>query len=105
MILATICVHSEQMHTNQSQLHQASCPAQSPQANGLSRAAAERHLHQPSQVEAQKPCQHCGGSGMLRKDGESFRTCLECLGQGMISNSNGLLFSRIRPASSPAASR
>jgi DnaJ-class molecular chaperone len=32
-------------------------------------------------------CQRCGGSGMLRLGDQSFRTCLECLGQGRL---NGL---------------
>jgi DnaJ-class molecular chaperone len=29
-------------------------------------------------------CQRCGGSGMLRLGDQSFRTCLECLGQGRL---------------------
>ncbi|MFM1812235.1 MAG: hypothetical protein RLZZ336_1173 [Cyanobacteriota bacterium] len=29
-------------------------------------------------------CQRCGGSGMLRMGDQSFRTCLECLGQGRL---------------------
>ncbi|MFY8149634.1 MAG: hypothetical protein ACOVNL_10530 [Prochlorococcaceae cyanobacterium] len=27
-------------------------------------------------------CRHCGGSGILRRGDQSFRTCLDCLGQG-----------------------
>jgi len=30
------------------------------------------------------PCPSCGGSGMLRLGDQSFRTCLDCLGQGQI---------------------
>ena len=30
-------------------------------------------------------CQRCGGSGMLRLGDQSFRTCLECLGQGRLN--------------------
>ncbi|MCP9840749.1 hypothetical protein KBY93_08890 [Synechococcus sp. J7-Johnson] len=31
-----------------------------------------------------KRCSHCGGSGVLRMGSNSFRTCLECLGQGSL---------------------
>lgn len=30
------------------------------------------------------PCPHCGGSGLLRLDSQRFRTCLSCLGKGLI---------------------
>lgn len=33
------------------------------------------------QLERQ-PCPHCGGSGMLRINVQSHRTCLDCLGGG-----------------------
>jgi hypothetical protein len=74
-------------------------------ANGAVEAAAEIHPHQRAQSEAEKPCQHCGGSGILRKNSESYRTCLTCLGQGTLPSTNGLVFPLIRPVSSPAASR
>jgi hypothetical protein len=105
VILAAICVHSEQMHTNHSPVSPAGRPALSSPATGSPRGAAETQLKHQIRTDAQRPCQHCGGSGMLRKDGESFRTCLECLGQGLIANSNGLLLSQLRPASSTSASR
>jgi hypothetical protein len=28
------------------------------------------------------PCRHCGGSGMLRINVQSHRTCMDCLGGG-----------------------
>ena len=31
-------------------------------------------------------CSHCGGSGRLRINDDSFRTCLDCLGQGVQSH-------------------
>ena len=31
-------------------------------------------------------CSHCGGSGVLRLGGHSFRTCLDCLGQGSLAD-------------------
>jgi DnaJ-class molecular chaperone len=38
---------------------------------------------------AQRPlqvCSRCGGSGMLRLGDQSFRTCLDCLGQGRLQS-------------------
>jgi DnaJ-class molecular chaperone len=32
----------------------------------------------------QGACPSCGGSGVLRTDGASYRTCLECVGQGVL---------------------
>ena len=32
----------------------------------------------------QGACPSCGGSGVLRTDGTSYRTCLECVGQGVL---------------------
>ncbi|MFM8675175.1 MAG: hypothetical protein ACKOCA_09200 [Vulcanococcus sp.] len=29
-------------------------------------------------------CPTCGGSGVLRTDGASYRTCLDCVGQGSL---------------------
>jgi DnaJ-class molecular chaperone len=29
-------------------------------------------------------CPTCGGSGVLRTDGASYRTCLDCVGQGVL---------------------
>ena len=29
-------------------------------------------------------CSSCGGSGVLRTDGASYRTCLDCVGQGAV---------------------
>jgi hypothetical protein len=31
-------------------------------------------------------CGQCGGSGRLRINDDSFRTCLDCLGQGVLSH-------------------
>ena len=36
--------------------------------------SAERQLCQ---------CTRCGGSGILRTDSSGYRTCLDCLGQGV----------------------
>ena len=30
------------------------------------------------------PCGTCGGSGVLRTDGSGYRTCLACVGQGVL---------------------
>ena len=30
------------------------------------------------------PCPDCGGSGVLRTDAAGYRTCLACVGQGML---------------------
>lgn len=45
-------------------------------------------------------CQRCGGSGMLRLGDQSFRTCLECLGQGRL---NGFTASTTTVATTTAA--
>lgn len=45
-------------------------------------------------------CQRCGGSGMLRLGDQSFRTCLECLGQGRL---NGFTAATTRVATTTAA--
>ena len=37
-----------------------------------------------SAQKATMRCSHCGGSGVLRLGGCSFRTCLDCLGQGSL---------------------
>jgi hypothetical protein len=42
-------------------------------------------------------CQRCGGSGTLRLGDQSFRTCLECLGQGRLIG--------LEPASTTAVPR
>ena len=47
-------------------------------------------------------CQRCGGSGMLRLGDQSFRTCLECLGQGRL---NGLTAATTTSATTMAALR
>jgi DnaJ-class molecular chaperone len=47
-------------------------------------------------------CQRCGGSGMLRLGDQSFRTCLECLGQGRL---NGFTASTTTVATTMAALR
>jgi len=36
-----------------------------------------------------RPCQQCGGSGMLRLGDQRYRTCLDCLGQGKVLQSTG----------------
>ena len=52
-----------------------------------------------------KPCHHCGGSGMLRLDDQRYRTCLECLGQGVLlrPSPNTLYVPRISVAASVSA--
>jgi hypothetical protein len=35
------------------------------------------------QSEAGETCPSCGGSGVLRTDSAGYRTCLECVGQGV----------------------
>ncbi len=42
-------------------------------------------------------CPRCGGSGVLRLDGQRLRTCLHCLGQGRLI--------RLQPATTTAALR
>ena len=39
----------------------------------------------PSPNTPSESCHKCGGSGMLRLSDQRYRTCLECLGQGLIS--------------------
>ena len=34
-------------------------------------------------LQASDSCRSCGGSGVLRTNGVSYRTCLDCLGQGV----------------------
>ena len=72
-------------------------------ANGAGQAASAILSQQQGQTVAVTPCQHCGGSGILRKNSESYRTCLACLGQGAPPSSKGLVFSLVRPVSSPAS--
>ena len=44
---------------------------------------AEQQQRRPTQVQdGGQICQRCGGSGTLRLGDQSFRTCLDCLGQG-----------------------
>jgi DnaJ-class molecular chaperone len=33
---------------------------------------------------SEESCPSCGGSGVLRTDGTSYRTCLACVGQGVL---------------------
>ena len=40
-------------------------------------------------------CPRCGGSGALRLGDQSYRTCLDCLGQGVLPN--------LEPATTTAA--
>ena len=93
------------MHTNQSPEPQAGHPVLSQTANAAAQAAAGIRPQQQGQSVAAKPCQQCGGSGILRKNSESYRTCLACLGQGAPPSSKGLLLPLLRPVSSPAASK
>ncbi|MFM7548906.1 MAG: hypothetical protein ACKO7Z_05100 [Cyanobacteriota bacterium] len=44
----------------------------------------------------QKRCRTCGGSGMLRLGDQRYRTCLDCLGQGLNPG--------LSPGRSPASS-
>lgn len=41
-------------------------------------------VHRPASVNAEVVCSRCGGSGRLRVNDDSFRTCLDCLGQGVL---------------------
>ena len=34
--------------------------------------------------ESGRVCRTCGGRGALRQGDESYRTCMECLGQGLL---------------------
>ena len=43
---------------------------------------AERQRRAPS--EGSVVCVTCGGRGALRQGDESYRTCLDCLGQGRL---------------------
>ena len=95
--------HSVRMHTNQSPEPPAVNQAMGQVANGAGQAAAGSLSQHLGQTVAGKPCQHCGGSGILRKNSESYRTCLACLGQGAPPSSKGLVFSLVRPVSSPAS--
>jgi hypothetical protein len=93
------------MHTNLPPEPQTVNPANDQLANGARHAAPGIHPQLQAQSVDAKVCQHCGGSGILRKNSESYRTCLACLGQGAPPSSKGLVFPMIRPVSSPAASR
>ena len=93
------------MNTNPAPEPQAGNPILAPSAHGPGQTASENRLQQQGQAKAEEPCLHCGGSGILRKNSESYRTCLTCLGQGAPLSTKGLLFPMIRPVSSPAASR
>ena len=42
------------------------------------------HTPQRSSPEHRVVCPTCGGSGTLRLGDQSFRTCLDCLGQGSL---------------------
>lgn len=43
-------------------------------------ARSDSHTHAAAADDA--PCRQCGGSGILRRGDQQFRTCLDCLGQG-----------------------
>jgi hypothetical protein len=43
---------------------------------------ARSDSHTPGATALDCPCRHCGGSGILRRGDQQFRTCLDCLGQG-----------------------
>ncbi len=43
---------------------------------------SERQRH--GEREASVICMTCGGRGALRQGDESYRTCLDCLGQGRL---------------------
>lgn len=47
---------------------------------GLSAAGATSNF-------VQEICKTCGGSGMLREGADSYRTCLSCLGLGVVQRS------------------
>ena len=51
----------------------------------------------PSEQRPGAVCARCGGSGMLRLGDQSFRTCLDCLGQGRLKP--------LRPATTTAAAQ
>lgn len=48
----------------------------------IMRGQAQRRS--PQVQDGVQTCQCCGGSGMLRLGDQSFRTCLDCLGQGRL---------------------
>ena len=61
-------------------------PLSSPPAPELT---GESAVHRPASVNADVVCRRCGGSGRLRVNDDSFRTCMDCLGQGVLSRFAG----------------
>ena len=57
---------------------------------GLSAAGAASNF-------VQEICKTCGGSGMLREGADSYRTCLSCLGLGVVQR-------RVQPSSTELVS-
>jgi len=57
----------------------------------------------PGALTSGAVCSRCGGSGRLRINDESFRTCLDCLGQGVLHRFTGQasLADWIAPATLP----
>jgi len=66
--------HSEEMKTNPCEPAMAA-PGPASGSRGLSLA--------------QTRCPQCGGSGLLRIDDQRYRTCLDCLGQGVSPTTGG----------------
>lgn len=47
-------------------------------------------------------CSRCGGSGRLRINDDSFRTCMDCLGQGVLPSFSSQLSAQLSPQLSSA---
>jgi len=57
-------------------------PAMEPATEPVSERLTERLTER---LENQGPaCPRCGGSGTLRHGDQRYRTCLDCLGQGLL---------------------
>jgi DnaJ-class molecular chaperone len=55
------------------------------------------------QAETQGRCPRCGGSGTLRHGDQRYRTCLDCLGQGLLASVVGARLASSQRISSVAS--
>ncbi|MEY3735367.1 MAG: hypothetical protein RLZZ624_425 [Cyanobacteriota bacterium] len=57
-----------------------------------------------SSAAVEAVCSRCGGSGRLRINDDSFRTCLDCLGQGVLPRFSSPLAAQVTaPLAAPVA--
>ena len=56
-------------------------------------------------LNQRQPCSHCGGSGMLRINVQSHRTCMDCLGGGqrLLTSADLLRHAGLRAVASSSA--